>query len=138
MLYLGKEKWDGKIELHEMLTIDDSLKPYVTNHRINLYDYNAYESFEIFKTDVSLVFEALAANKDRRKIRKLFDGERGIVAADTMRFVGTMLDMKNVDKYITINENGEEEGRMCKALEDLVEEGRTIGREEGLLAGIEQ
>ena len=33
--------------------------------------------------------------------------------------------MKNINKYITVNENGEEEeGHMCKALEDLFEDGR--------------
>ena len=42
-----------------------------------------------------------------------------------------MLDMKNINKYITVNEKGEEEeGHMCKALEDLFEDGRIEGRAE--------
>ena len=53
-----------------------------------------------------------------------------------MRFVGSMLDIRNVSKYLTVNENGEEEeGHMCKALEDLIEDGRIEGRIEGLEEG---
>ena len=38
--------------------------------------------------------------------------------------------MKNINKYITVNENGEEEeGHMCKALEDLFEDGRAEGED---------
>ena len=123
VVYLGKEKWDGAIELLEILDIPDEMKPYVTNHRINLYDYNKYEGFDNFKTDVSIAFEALSAHNDKNKLRSLFSGKNEVIESDTMKFIGTMLDIENIDKYIITNEEGVEEGHMCKAIEDLREEG---------------
>ena len=136
VIYFGKDKWDGEVYLHDMLNISDDIKKYVTNHRINLYDYHDYDNFSKFRTDVSLAFEAMSASKDRKKLKKIFSGVNGVIAPDAMRFVGSMLDMKNINKYITVNENGdEEEGHMCKALEDLFEDGRIEGLAEGRAEG---
>ena len=37
------------------------------------------------------------------------------------------MKVKNVDKYIYINEYGEEEADMCTAIREMVEEGREEG-----------
>ena len=126
VLYLGKEKWDGATTLFEMLDLYEDIKPFVINYKINLYDYNDYDSYENFKTDVALAFKALSTHKDKNKLTSLFSGDNKVIAPDVMRFIGTMLDMKNVESYIQKNKLGEEEGHMCKALEDLVEEGSDI------------
>ena len=39
VVYLGVgEAWDGARSLYELLKLDERLKPYVNNHRLNLYD----------------------------------------------------------------------------------------------------
>ena len=41
ILYLGTgQEWDGAKSLYEMLEIEEELKPFVTNHKLNLFDYN--------------------------------------------------------------------------------------------------
>lgn len=39
--YLGTEQmWDGAKSLYEMLEINEVWKPFVTNHKFNLFDYH--------------------------------------------------------------------------------------------------
>ena len=41
VLYLGNDtKWDGAESLHEMLDMKEALKPYVSEYKINLFDYH--------------------------------------------------------------------------------------------------
>ena len=44
--------------------------------------------------------------------------------------------MKNIDDYIIVSEDGEEEGQMCEAVRELMEEGREEGIKEGKVKGI--
>lgn len=132
VVYFGAEKWDGARCLHEMLEINDDLKPFVNNHRINLFDYHDYDNFDMFKTQVRLVFKALSCSNDKVKFRENFITDKEVVDGETLRLVGTLLNVKNIEKYIEKDEEtGEERGYMCKALEELLEDERIEGREEG-------
>ena len=52
VLYMGKDKlWDGARSLYEMLEIDDAVKPFVNDYKLNLFDYHDYENFDVFKTE---------------------------------------------------------------------------------------
>lgn len=52
VIYYGtEEKWDGAVCLYDMLNIDKELEPYVTNYKLNLFDYHECEDFSVFKTE---------------------------------------------------------------------------------------
>lgn len=124
VINLNEERWDGAVTLYEMLKIDKELEKYVSNHRLNLYDYHDYDNFNNFKTDVATAFKALSTRRNVEKLKEIFGNKNEEIKADTMRFIGIMLNMGNVEKYIEKNAEGKEVGRMCKALEDLKLEGK--------------
>ncbi|MCM1263262.1 MAG: Rpn family recombination-promoting nuclease/putative transposase [Butyrivibrio sp.] len=51
VVYFGDEhKWDGARCLHDLLDIDDELKEYVTNYKLNLYDCQEHDTFNEYRT----------------------------------------------------------------------------------------
>lgn len=77
VLYLGKDKvWDGETSLYEMLDLDEELKPYVNNFRLNVFDYHNYENFEVFRTENRLLFEMLSNADDKKKMIHLLKQEK--------------------------------------------------------------
>ena len=71
---LGKDsKWYGATTLHEILEIDDELKPFVNNYKLNFYDYHNETDFSKFKTENKLLFKVLANRDNKEKIEQIFD-----------------------------------------------------------------
>jgi len=72
VLYLGKEEeWDGAKTLYELLEIDEELKPFISNHRINLFDYNECKDFSCFQTENRVLFELLSNSGNKEKTGEL-------------------------------------------------------------------
>lgn len=64
ILYLGTEQeWDGAKSLYEMLEIPKELKPFVTNHRLNLFDYHEYDNFSFLKQKTELYLSCYLVQK---------------------------------------------------------------------------
>ena len=58
VLYMGTDQpWDGARSLHELLEIDERLKPFVNDYKLNLYDYHEHQDFSVFKTENRILFE---------------------------------------------------------------------------------
>ena len=49
VVYYGKGKsWDGARELHELLDVEgneERVLPFISNYRLNLFDYHEHEEF---------------------------------------------------------------------------------------------
>ena len=131
VFYYGDKPWDGAKSLHELTCPDENILPYINDYKINLYDYHDYESYDEFKGEVGLLFQALAAKRDKAKLQSIFTGEHEDISADGMRLIGKMIRIREVEMYKFENyiENNEV-GHMCKALEDLKLEGRMLERDE--------
>ena len=143
VIYLGKDSiWDGETNLYELLELEEELKPYVNNFRLNLFDYHNYESYEIFKTENRLLFKMLSCAKDKKKMLHLMKEEKKYRSLDEesakaiLGILGTKIE---IEKIKTEDEKGEERYDMCKAIEELKRderrEGRREGREEGRKSG---
>lgn len=135
VLYLGKDKiWDGETSLYEMLDLDEELKPYVNNFRLNLFDYHNYDNFEVFKTENRLLFEMLSCSKDKKEMLHLMKEEKEYGNLDEesakaiLGILGTKID---IEKIRTENEKGEERYDMCQAIEEMKRDERREGRREG-------
>ena len=138
VLYLGKNiMWDGETNLYEMLELDEDLKPYVNNFRLNLFDYHNYENFDGFQTENRLLFEILSNADDKKKMMHLLKQEKGYRSLDEesakaiLGIIGAKVD---IEKIKIESEKGEEKYDMCKAFDDYKEEGRKEGRKEGELS----
>lgn len=135
VLYLGtEEEWNGAKSLYEMLEIAEELKPFVTNHKLNLFDYHEYKDFSFFKTENRILFELLSCAKDKIKLEKIIRKNQYIVDRETMKAILGMLGMKvDLNKIMTKTKEGVKYD-MCKAVEDMIEDGRQKGLQEGLVA----
>lgn len=137
VLYLGKEKWDGVKSLHEMLDIDEELKPFVTNHKINLFDYHEYEEFSRFKTENRYIFELLTYSGNETETERIIKKYLNDYCLDeeSVKAIFGMLDIKaDINKYKTETKKGVKY-HMCKAWDDHMERGRQEGYREGCLEG---
>ena len=74
VVYYGQDKWDAATCLHELLEfgdLDASLRQYVENYHIHVFDYHDYENFAMFKTELNQVFSFLKCSDDKEKLKKL-------------------------------------------------------------------
>ena len=132
VIYFGTDKeWDGAKCLYDMLDMCEELKPYVNNYRMNLFDYHDCEDFSIFKTENRLLFEVLACSDDKRKMKKHLAGKYS--EYDRLDKTSRMLicDLLGVNKGL-IEQRIEEEGiTLCKALQEMYDDGKAEGLEQG-------
>ena len=135
VLYLGKDsKWDGATTLYELLDIDDELKPFVNNYKLNFYDYHNETDFSRFKTENKLLFEVLANRNNKQKIEHIFESECNNynIDSDTAKALVEMADL-NIDiENIKTERNGKVEYNMCKAIDEIREDARNDGYISGI------
>ena len=131
VIYYGQDKiWDGAKCLYEMLDMDKKIESYVTNYKMNLFDYHDYEDFSFFKTENRELFEVLSCAEDEEKMDKLLcanmDRYRHL-ALDAVEviFILTGIDLNILDNIK--DEKGMEVVDMCKAWDDHKESGRQEG-----------
>lgn len=134
VIYVGKARiWDGARNLHSMLDLDDDLRLFVNDYRLNLFDYHDYENFEIFKTEIRLLFEALSSGSDKKMMKKMLEQNRDFrkVDQDTAKVILGILGVKySVGKIKYIDDEGKEVYNVCKAFDDYREEGKLEGKQE--------
>ena len=131
VLYIGKDRiWDGEKSLYGILDLDDELKPFVNDFKLNLFDYHEYKNFDMFKTANRFLFEALSCGKDLKKMRRVLKENLSYKELDvyTAKAIAGILKLKiNLDEVARTNEEGEVVYDMCKAFDDYKEEGRREG-----------
>ncbi|MDE7282901.1 MAG: Rpn family recombination-promoting nuclease/putative transposase [Lachnospiraceae bacterium] len=126
--------WDGARCLHDLLDIDDELKEYVTNYRLNLYDCQEHDTFNEYRTGLKLVFETVRYSKDKEKLKEIIEEnqeEYSRIDSDTKDMLEIVANVEIPEKF-KIVEDGEEKYDMCKAFEDMRQEGRNEERKEGI------
>lgn len=78
VVYFGTDSaWDGARCLYDLLDIEEELKEYVTNYRMNLYDFHDHDTFDEYKTGLRQVFETIRYAKDKGKLREVYRRESG-------------------------------------------------------------
>ena len=138
VVYFGTEhKWDGARCLYDLLDIDDKLKKYVTNYRLNLYDCQEHDTFNEYQTGLRQVFETVRYAKDKEKLKVIMEENSEAysnIDSDTKDMLEVVANVKIPEKFKTI-EDGEEKYDMCKAFEDMRLEGYEAGMADGKMAG---
>ena len=142
--YYGVEKWDGNIDLHGMFkntgVQKEYLQKYVPNYWINLICADNVEETEKFQTDLHQIFGMLKCRGNKEKLVAYINKEKeyfGQIDNETFYLIEELLQSKWIMKENVKIENGKETIDMCKALDDLYQEGIDVGVERGKLLGIE-
>ena len=142
VLYFGyNSRWNQPKSLFELLEIDEMIKPYVNDFKMNLFEiaYLDREKIDMFKSD----FRILADYLYQMRVNKNY------VAGDTViehvdELLMLMSAMTNDYRFEeTINEmKGKEHVTMCEVLDRVeargMEKGIAKGREEGIKEGIKE
>lgn len=134
VIHFGPEEWDAPMGLHDMMKIEDpELLSYIPDYRINLISpYSILDiSLDQFHTSLREVLLFIKYSKDKNRLRKIVTADPHFLSVD--RKAGQVIKILTGSDFEIREE--EEKIDMCKALEDLKEEGRQEGRQEGWQEG---
>ena len=138
VLYWGNEAWDGPKSLYEMFKETDlDILRYVNDYHINLIEPKDIKDFSKFRTELGKVLEFINASDILAKMKEIFENNLEYylhMDLESARMIETFgkakIDMKQYEK-------NKEEVDMCKAIEDMILEGKQEGIQEGIKALIE-
>ena len=135
VLYLGyKKRWNYPISILDIVEVDDRLKPFVNDYRINLFEiaYLDEEKITLFKSDFKILVDYL----HQIRTNNSYNPKDYII-----KHIDELLTLMSVmtgDKRFedSINEANEKEARyMCEVLDIIenrgIEKGLEQGRQEG-------
>ncbi len=143
VLYMGYEKnWKYSNSLLDLLEVDENLKPYVSDYKINIFEiaFLDREKIDLFKSD----FRMLADYLYQMRTTDSYEGDESDIkhVDEILMLMSAMSGFKNVENIIKVaherkvsNMKGFFELAEEKGLEKGLELGRTEGREEGLQLG---
>ena len=139
VLYYGKD-WDGAKNLLELLDftgIPKELQELVNDYPIHLLEIRKIEDTSVFKTDLKQVFDFIRCSEDENKLRELVERDEAFHNMDEDAY-DMAVSYTKATELIEQKKYHEKGGKvdMCKALTDMLQTERTIGREEGIEQGI--
>ncbi|MBQ8804208.1 MAG: Rpn family recombination-promoting nuclease/putative transposase [Tyzzerella sp.] len=142
VLYSGSKTWDGPRSLHEMLDFTDipeEMQQMVADYKINLVEIRKLEDTSVFKTDVRHVFDFIRYSNDKRALKQLVENDDYYKNMEEDAF-DVAVQYTNATELIEAKEYYEKEGvvDMCRALTELIEDGREEGRDEKLKELVEK
>ncbi len=130
MVYFGAKEWDAPLSICDMMEEAGPLREFVQDYKAYVLtpkDFLNEEPGSRFKTDLDEVMRYIAASSDKRQLYQLTHQNS---AYETMRRSAAEVLNAVTRSNIEIRDH-EEVVNMCKALDDLIEDGREEGRKEG-------
>ena len=136
VFYYDVDQWDGSKDLYGMLQWSEDekknavLKEYVPNYRINLIDAGNLEHLERFKSDLQEVLGMIQCRGDKESLLKYINDRKEYfqnVDEETYYVIREFLHSERMLKENIENGQGKETGVMCRALEELYNEGIVKG-----------
>ena len=146
VLYMGYERnWKYSNSLLDLLEVDENLKPYVSDYKINVFEiaFLDREKIELFKSD----FRMLADYLYQMRTTNSYKGDESNIkhVDEILMLMSEMSGFKNVENIIKVaherkvsNMKGFFELAEEKGLEKGIKLGRTEGIELGRTEGIEK
>ena len=138
VLYLGYEKrWNYPKTLFEILDIDEEIKPYVNDFKINLFEiaYLDKEKINLFKSD----FRILADYLYQMRVNKDYIADETTIehVEELLTLMSAMTGDNRFEE--TINDlKGKEKINMCEVLDRVEARGIEKGIEQGIEQGVKR
>ena len=141
LLYSGLEEWDGSTDLQGMLDLTqlpEDLKDKVQNYRVNLIEIRKLSEEQIseLKTDLKQVLQFIKCSQDKTAIRVLLQNDTSYQKVEKDAYL--VMSQYTHSLQLLQEADVQEEGgyvNMCKAIDDIYEDGKIEGRAEGRLEG---
>lgn len=132
VFYYGIEPWDASTDLYGMFQWGEEertnqiLKKYISNYSINLIDANKIDNLKRFHTDLQEILGVLQCRGDKEKLLEYINERADYfqnVDEETYHFMRVALHSERLLKETVERNKGEDGVNMCKALEDLYNDG---------------
>ena len=143
VVYWGEEKWQGAKSLHDMIcfgedkTFAETLKTLVPEYPLHFLNLSEVHDYRNFRSEIKMLFELYDRRNNKAEFYKYLQNNEDCrkIDEETVWALGKMLNI-NAEKLKnrTISEEGGKSD-MCRAIEELIEDGRVEGKAEGILEG---
>lgn len=142
MVFYYGDDWDGACSLYDMFGFDQNtppeLKQLVSDYHINLFNPNDAGKLPMYNSDLQTVFGMLQCKKDKNAMRLYLEKHRSYfehMTNEALCAAGVLLNSnKLLLKYS--NDKKGDELNMCKAFEDMYNDGIEEGIAQGMQQGI--
>ena len=141
IIYYGKEKpWDGAKTLHELLDIKgnaEKILPFVSDYKLNIFDYHDYNDFGQFHTELQSVFEFLRYSTNKKALADKLEEHKENYRMLSSQAKVLLARIANIKKIPNVTGEKFRKGDfdVCKAFKDMKEEGRIEGEKRGRIEG---
>ena len=141
VVYCGTEHgWDGARCLYDLLDIDDEMKEFVTNYKLNLYDCHEHDTFDEYHTGLRQLFEVIRYGRDKEQLQRIVEEHRETylnMDSGTRELLEVMAGVKFSEEHKTTGDR-KERYNMLKAFEDMRLEGKIEGKTESIMELLEE
>ena len=142
VFYYGSEPWDGPVDLYDMFRLEGTkeekeiLEKYLPNYKINLVDAERLEDVEKFSDDLQVILTMLRYRDSKEELKHYIDENKKFfqnVDYETSQAMKAFLNMKQIPSE---TEQKEEMVDMCKAIQEMYDDGVKDGIRQGVERGI--
>lgn len=136
-IYLGEEPWDGPRCLKDILDLKglpDEICERIADYPLNLLEVNTFSNIEQLRSDLRFVFGFLQRRNDGAALKSYVEENESVfktLPEDAYDFLSAFSNTKELNDIKTLNTEKEGNYDMCKAIQELMELGRSEGRNEG-------
>ena len=138
-MYWGKEEWDGPQSLHDMIDWGEDgeeVKNLVPEYPIHFLDLSKIEHPEYFKTELRPFFELYKNRNNKKEFIEYLRNSKECSKMDDESW-DVLGKVTNSPKMINQFKNkAEEEGNMCRALEEFYDDGVAEGITKGKASAV--
>lgn len=114
---------------------EEQYKRFVNDYKVNLLVPQEIEDTDKFITDLRYVMEFIKVSKEKEKVKTLFEKNREVFSQ--FKYDAAMVLKECANIKIDINKNkGRKEVDMCKAVDDMILDGKNQGEIEGKIETI--
>ena len=142
VFYYGSEPWDGPVDLYDMFQLEGTkeenkiLEKYLPNYKINLVDAERLEDVEKFSDDLQVILTMLRYRDSKEELTDYINENKKFfqnVDYETSQAMKAFLNMKQIPGE---TEQKEEKVDMCKAIQEMYDDGVKDGIQRGIAATI--
>lgn len=140
ILYWNSDNWDGATRLHELIDFAgaEEMKAFVSDFKLNLVNISDVKNEdEVFKNpEVKDVIALFLRRNDKIRFKEYVDTYGKRINSESIELVSEMVASNELRNYIeNVTEPERSDNKMCKAITELIQDGRDKGRAEGKLEG---
>ena len=141
VFYYGSEPWDGPVDLYDMFQLEGTkeeneiLEKYLPNYKINLVDAERLEDVEKFSDDLQVILTMLRYRDSKEELTDYINENKKFfqnVDYETSQAMKAFLNMKQIPGEA---EHKEEMIDMCKAIQEMYDDGVKDGIQQGVEQG---